>query len=285
MSAARALLDAEIRAIDESCSRFRADSELSVLNAARGRKRRVSPRFLEALDVALRAARITDGLVDPTVGTAMRVLGYDRDFAGVDRDGPPLRVSVANVPGWQTIEVDRADSTVRVPAGVELDFGATAKALCADRAARAIGEATGTGVLVSLGGDIAIGGPVREAGWAVLIADDHAAGPDSPGPRIAVRSGGVATSGTTVRRWQRGGVTLHHVVDPRTGRPTSRRWRTVSVAAASCVDANIASTAALVSDADAPRWLAARALPARLVGADGRVVTVAGWPSEMEVAC
>jgi thiamine biosynthesis lipoprotein len=286
---ALAILVAEIGAIDAACSRFRSDSELALVNANAGLRSPVSALFIEALQVALRGARLTDGRVDPTVGATMRVLGYDRDFCDVDRHGPPLRVSVGRVPGWQTIEVDPRRSTVFVPAGVELDFGATAKGLCADRAARTIGAITGVGVLVSLGGDIAIGGPRRDKGWLVLVTDDHAraaeSSKDAPDQHITVQSGGVATSGTTVRRWRRGEIEMHHVVDPTTGLPAAEHWRTVSVAAASCVDANIASTASIVMGADAPAWLEARAMPARLVARDGTVVTIGGWPAPIEQTC
>ena len=283
--AAQAVLVAEIEAIDLACSRFRSDSELSSVNANAGRDTRVSTRFIEALEVALRAARLTGGLVDPTVGSAMRVLGYDRDFDAIDQSGPDLTVSLERIPGWQTIALDRRRSTVRVPRGVELDFGATAKALCADRAAHAIASATGTGVLVSLGGDVAIDGPPPQRGWTLLIADDHAAEANTDGEHIVVRAGGVATSGTTVRRWWRGVQELHHLIDPETGRPARERWRTVSVAAGSCVDANIASTAAIVLGARAPAWLEARGLPARLVSADGAVLRLAGWPEKESVEC
>lgn len=279
---ARDLLDAEIAAVDAACSRFRDDSELARVNANAGRPTPVSQRFLDALDVARRGAELTGGLVDPTVGAAVRLIGYDRDFADLERRGPALEVRVTRVPGWQALRIDRAASTVTVPEGVALDFGATAKGWCADRAASAIAEATGAGVLVGLGGDIAVAGPAPEAGWSVLVTDDHGADPDAGGlaQPVVIRSGGLATSGTTVRRWERGDVTYHHIVDPRTGRPADTRWRTVSVAAASCVDANIASTAAIVLGADAPGWLEARGLPARLVGVDGAVVTVGAWPGE-----
>ena len=276
---ARALLDAEIAAIDVACSRFRDDSELAHVNRSATSWVAVSPLFMEALDVALRAARLTDGLVDPTVGSAMRVIGYDRDFERVARSGPPILVSVRRVAGWQTIETDRLRSRVRVPRGVELDFGATAKALCADRAASAIARETGTSVLVGLGGDVAVGGPRRDGGWSVAIADDHAAAVDDADERITLASGGLATSGTTARRWARGDRALHHVIDPATSLPVREHWRTVSVSAASCVDANIASTAAIVMGADAPRWLESRGLPARLVTTDGTVERVGGWPA------
>ncbi len=113
----------------------------------------------------------------------------------------------------------------------------------------------------------------------MLVTDDHAAGPDAPGQTISIESGGLATSGTTVRRWRRGETTLHHIVDPTRGRPAVPCWRTVSVTAASCVDANIASTASIVRGGSAPRWLAERGLCARLVRGDGGVVRVGDWPA------
>ena len=88
-----------------------------------------------------------------------------------------------------------------------------------------------------------------------------------------------------MRRWLRGGHDVHHLINPESGRPADEYWRTASVAAASCVDANIASTAAIVMGPDAPRWLEERRLPARLVARDGSVARVAGWPEEAEVPC
>jgi FAD:protein FMN transferase len=285
LEAALDVLRSEIDAVDRACSRFRPDSELSGLNAAGGRAFAASPLFIEAVEVALRAARLTDGLVDPTVGTAIRVLGYDRDFSQLAASGPPLRVSVGPVPGWRLLQVDQRAMTITVPGGVELDLGATAKALCADRAARAAAVASGAGVLVSLGGDIAVAGPAPAEGWPVKIADDHAARLDAPGQTVVIRAGGLATSGVSVRRWVRGDDELHHLIDPATGRPADPTWRTVSVAAGSCVDANIASTASVLLGRAAPGWLAERGLPARLVTPDGQVVLAGGWPAEPEPPC
>ena len=280
LAAARNAADAEIDAIDRACSRFRDDSELSRLNAEAGRPVTISPVLAGALAVALRAAELTDGRVDPTVGADLRLLGYDRDFASVPTDGPALPIHLGPRGGWQSVAFDRTHATVCVPAGVELDFGATAKALAADRAAQAAAEATGTGVLVSLGGDIAVAGEAPAQGWSVRVTDDHAAGPDAPGVDIAIFSGGLATSSTTVRRWRRGHEDNHHVIDPATGRPARGPWRTVTVAAGSCVDANLASTASIVMGDEAPAWLHREGLPSRLVAHDGTVVTVAGWPQE-----
>jgi FAD:protein FMN transferase len=276
-----AVLELELDAIDRACSRFRDDSELARLNADAGRWSGVSDLLLLALETALGAAADTDGLVDPTIGRTLRLAGYDRPLPLVlARDGERFRASFAPVPGWKLVELDAPQRRVRIPKGIELDLGATAKALAADRAAAIAHELTGTGVLVSLGGDVSVAGPAPDAGWPVRIADDHAAPLDEGGPVFAVAAGGLATSGTTVRRWKAGNVTLHHIIDPRTGRPADTPWRTVTVAAGTCVEANVASTATIVLGDGAPAWLVARGLPARLVAADGSVRAVAAWPEE-----
>ena len=276
-SQARRLLVAELDAIDRACSRFRDDSELMRANAAGGRATTISGLFAHAVGAALRAAEQTGGLVDPTVAPALVALGYDDDFAAVAADAPD---DVTGVPaaGWRTVELDAPRRVLRLAPGCRLDLGATAKALAADRAAAAIAAATGSSTLVSLGGDVATAGPVPPGGWIVRVTDDHRAGPDADGQRVAVLGGGLATSSTSVRRWRRAGRDVHHIVDPRTGEPAAPVWRTVSVAAASCLDANTASTAAVVRGASAPRWLESLGLPARLVDPEGAVVTVGDWP-------
>jgi thiamine biosynthesis lipoprotein len=278
MGTAAAAVEEEISAIDRACSRFRPDSELTFLNGRAGTTTPVSAVLLEAVEVGLEAARRSDDLVDPTVGGAMRVLGYDRDFGSMEKTAGPLVVSVGRVPGWRLVVVDRQHSAVSIPAGVELDLGATAKALCVDRAAAAAFSGTGTGVLVSLGGDMAVAGPPPDDGWSVLVTDDHAAPLDAPGQQVAIRSGGLATSGITVRHWVRGERQVHHLIDPATGLPARACWRTVTVTAQTCVDANTASTAAVVLGEAAPSWLAGQGLPARLVALDGTVTIVSGWP-------
>ncbi len=169
---------------------------------------------------------------------------------------------------------------MRIPAGVLLDLGATAKALTADRAAAAIAAAAGCGVLVNLGGDIRVAGEPPDGGWCVGIADDVGPGevPRGCAQAIVLTEGGLATSSTTVRSWRRGPATVHHILVPATGLPARTCWRTASVAAASCLDANAASTAAIIRGERAPGWLATLGLPARLVRHDGTVHAVAGWP-------
>jgi len=267
-----------LREIDDACSRFRPDSELSRLNASPERDVALSPTLAAALGVALRAARLSDGAVDPTVGSAVIAAGYDRDFALVAPDGGAVPLAARPVPGWRTIAFDPGRRTVRLPAGVRVDLGATAKALAADLAADAALRAAGGGVLVSLGGDVAMRGEAPAGGWRVQVGEDSTAPLAAGAEAVRAAAGGVATSSTTVRRWRRGGATLHHLIDPRTGLPAGGPWRTVTTAAATCVDANVAATAAIVMGAAAPAWLAAAGVPARLVDRAGRVVRVAGWP-------
>ncbi len=318
LAPARELLDGDLAALDLACSRFRPDSELvAVGNAARGAPGPVtvpvSPLLAEAIEVSLRAAELTDGDVDPTVGGALRALGYDRDFAELqtattarttDRwvhpDAPndppsslqtgagagagagPGIVGVRTIPGWRSVSVDVAAGKLTVPAGVQLDLGATVKGWAADRSAAAISDRLGCGVLVSLGGDTAVAGPPpTEEGWPIRVQDTTLPledTPDGPSQVVSIRVGGLATSSTAARRWHHGGDVLHHILDPRTGLPAAPVWRTVSVAAATCADANTAATAAIIRGHRAPAWLTSLNLPARLVSVEGAITTVAGWP-------
>jgi len=276
--------------VDEAYSRFREDSELTQLNANAGRTIRISPLLATAIDAALRAARLTDGAVDPTIGRAIRVAGYDDDFSRIAADdfearGRDMKLRAWHVPGWQGIRLDRRLRTVWLPHGVELDLGSTGKALAADLAATAaIAAAGGGGVLVSLGGDIAIAGGPPSGGWRILLAEDSRVKPDGDGDVICVPAGGVATSSTTVRRWSRGGAVLHHIIDPQTSLPTSGPFRTVTVVAATCLDANIASTAAIVRGQQAIDWLTSCRLPARLVENDGTIHYIGPWADPASVA-
>jgi FAD:protein FMN transferase len=279
LPSARAILAAELGTIDRACSRFRADSELSRLNAASGSPVHVGPLLFDAVRTALDAAEATDGLVVPTIGASLRSSGYDRTFAVVRDHTGTLRPSFVRSPDWRHIELDEERRTIWMRRGVELDLGATAKALAADRAARTIFGRTGSGVLVSLGGDVSVAGEPPPGDWPIRVAEDSGDSLDGPGPVVTVARGGLATSSTTVRRWATADGELHHIVDPRTGRPAAYFWRTATVAAASCVDANTASTAAIVLGEPAPAWLAARRLPARLLRYDGALSRVAGWPA------
>ena len=288
ISEARELLSADLSELDQACSRFRPDSEVSRLGHAPAGKgglvtAAVSPLLAEAVAVALRAASLTDGDVDPTVGGALSALGYDRDFAEVPAEGPGPKVSSQVIPGWRSVTLDAETGQITMPTGVQLDLGATVKSWAADRSAASIASRLGCGVLVSLGGDTAVAGEPPEGGWRIRVQDVTGTVDDQPqGPTavIAIREGGLATSSVAARRWSRGGSMLHHILDPRTGLPAAPVWRTASVAAASCADANTAATAAVIRGWQAPSWLASLRLPARMVEINGTVHTYAGWPED-----
>lgn len=276
-------VDAELARLDLEASRFREDSEICAVHRHGGTPQPVSAGLAEAIGVALAAARWTAGLVDPTVGAALCSLGYDRDFADIGSDPQTPPPAAAQVPGWQSVRLD--GQVLCLPMGVRLDLGATAKGLGADRSAGAAYAAAGSGgVLVSLGGDIAIAGEAPDGGWPLLVADEHRQARQfepgrAPAQVVRLMGGGLATSSVTCRRWRRAGRELHHIVDPRTGYPARGPWRTVSVAAASCAEANAASTAAIVAGEQAPAWLTVQGLPSRLVAHDGTVLRCCGWPA------
>ena len=281
LGSARAMLADDLAALDVACSRFRPDSELVRIEATAGHPTAISPLLAAAIGASLRGAQLTDGDVDPTVGRAMETLGYDRDFASVPARGGALRITVRHTPQWQQIELDEVAGLLTVPSGVRLDLGATAKAWAADRSAQRIAGELGCGVLVSLGGDIAVAGDVPPGGWSIRVQDvtgDPFTPAQGPACLVAIGEGGLATSSTTARKWERGGDLMHHILNPRTGWPAESVWRTVSVVAGSALDANIASTAAIIRGTRATSWLAMQGLPARLVAVDGSVTTLAGWP-------
>lgn len=289
--------------VDLAASRFRDDSELCAVDAAAGEEIAISPLLAHLVRVGLAAAEQTDGDVDPCLGRQMRAVGYDRDLALLTavpaaslpdptasprRDTTLLtsaghRLVVSRPVGWRDVVLTRGAGVdrLRVPAGLALDLGATAKAAAADLVAAAMHDELGVGVLVSLGGDLATAGPgpTHTVGtdWQVLVGD----GPGEPEGLIALPAGSaVATSSTLRRRWAHGGQVMHHVLDPRTGRPAAEVWRTVTVAAQTCAHANTLTTAALVRGEAAVPWLRGLGVPARLVAQDGAIVRLGGWPED-----
>lgn len=240
LDAAIAAARAEIEAMDDACDRTRPDSELSRLNARAGRLVPVSAHFGEAIDVALRAARLTHGALDPTRGL-----------------------------GWRSIEWDPRQRTVRIGPGAHLDLDATARALAADRAAYAAFRAAECGVLVALDDYFAAQGQAPDGGWRVCLTDERRNGNGAtdrqhrPAEIVTMAEGGLATAAALPA-----------------GRSDSRQplpWLTVTVAGITCVDASIAATTALIRGASAARWLSDLGLPARLVREDGSVLTLSGW--------
>ncbi|HEX4976307.1 MAG TPA: FAD:protein FMN transferase [Nocardioides sp.] len=273
---AAALAHEILDAVDSTCSRFRADSDLSRANASPGHWVEVDPLLAAAAAVALEAARATDGLVDPCLGRPMVTLGYDRTFAELG-SAAPHRVGPSEAPhdpdAWRQLEVDPGGA-VRVPPGCSLDLGATAKAWASDLVATAVADALGCRVVVSLGGDVRIAGPTGAGPWPVEVSER----PGQPGETVLLADGGLATSSTQVRRWRTSRGDCHHVLDPRTASPVRSVWRTASATGPTCVAANVATTAALVLGGEAVAWLEQRDVAARLVDGSGAVLRLGGWP-------
>ncbi|MER7073017.1 FAD:protein FMN transferase [Terrabacter sp. NPDC000476] len=275
---ALAIARGHLEQVDAAVSRFRPDSEVSRL-AEKARhapaEAFVSPVFTAYLLAALRVARLTGGLVDPTVGAALVATGYDGDLDVVRAREGFHQVRVAPVPRWHTVHLNVSARRVTVAPGTLLDLGASAKAHAADTIAALLAARLPGGFAVNLGGDVAVAGELPAGGWAVGIE-----GADAVVREVVTSTGqAVATSSTRLRVWPTDDGPRHHVIDPRTGRPAAAVWAQVSCAAVSCLEANAASTAAVVLGADAPAWLTAQGVPARLEGLDGRVVTTPGWPA------
>lgn len=259
---------------EAALSRFRADSELSALNASAGEPFRASPLLLAAVRAALAAARATDGAYDPGLGAQIAALGYDRTFAAMGRDaGRGARVT----PGgdWRRIIIDQESGTVTLPAGLAVDLGGIAKGRAVDAAFALLRDGGVTTMMVSAGGDMRVAGrpPVGKA-WGVTL-------PEADGRVIALRRGALATSATTGRRWRCGDDERHHLIDPATGQPAARGVRAVTVAARTCAQAEVAAKAALVRGPIAGMDLLERlGLPGLIACDTGDLLTVGDWPAE-----
>ncbi len=277
LPAATALVDWLLGEIEDACSRFRDDSELMTLARNADGSAELSPLLADLMADALEAARETGGAVDPTLGSVLAGLGYDRDIEEV-RLEPATRAPVMVVrrpAGWRSLTLE--GRRLQMPPGLQLDLGATAKASAADRCARLVAATLETGVLVSLGGDIATAGPAPEGGWQVVVQDLPS---DVPQQITLAAGAGVATSSSAKRAWTQDGVRRHHLVDPATRLPAEGPWRSITVVAPTCLRANIATTAAMVKGEGAVTWLHSTGLPARLVSSRGALVTLGGWPKE-----
>lgn len=281
LAAASAIVRDVTLQVDDACSRFRDDSELARLASSLPGGATISPILRTLVDGAMDAAFLSDGDVDPTLGNELAHLGYDRDIAqlysGADMAAAPMDVRLTHRhPAWRQVVI--SGSVLTVPAGVSLDLGATAKAIAADLAAARVANDLGCGVLVALGGDIATAGSEPQTGWEVLVQDTDA----DPSQQVSLAPGAaMATSSTQKRRWLSDGYARHHILDPRFGIPAEIVWRTVTVAAASCLRANTFSTASVVRGLRAVAWLESQGVAARFVDVAGRVVTTTTWPAEL----
>ena len=243
-------------------TRFSDDSELSRVNAAAGTWVTVSALFADTLRVALQLAEQTAGLLDPTLGAAIESAGYTRDFELLEPDATPP--GPASPGRWRAVRL--LGRRVHAPAGVRLDLNGVVKALAVDDALALLsGDA-----FVSAGGDVAARGELT-----VALPD---------GDTMRLRRGALATSGTTKRRWLRGGRIQHHLIDPATGRPAVAVWEQVTACGATCLAADAAAKAGFLLGDEGPGWLDTRGIPGRFYAPDGITVNEA-WTEQEALAC
>jgi thiamine biosynthesis lipoprotein len=240
---------------DRRFTRFATDSELQRVNGADAPVL-VSPRFARALRAALAAAQQTDGCIDPTLLRALEAAGYDRDFAELAPDPRPAGSAAPS----QLRRLRLTGRLLTKPRDVKLDLNGVVKSLAVDDALKAAGHGW-----VSAGGDVATSRPLEVA--------------LPGGGSVRLERGGLATSGRSARRWLRGGVEQHHLIDPRTGTPAESPWEQVTVCGASCLMADVAAKAAFLMGERGPDWLDARRMAGRFLRADGSVVMNRAWAS------
>ena len=279
LGAACGELKALMDRVDKAASRFRPDSELSIVNNRAGSMVPVSRLLVDLVDVSLVAASVSGGAVDPTVGAAVIAAGYNDDIERVRRRFPQPAEDPKPIPGWQLVQLNRKLALLGVPKDSALDLGAIAKAWTADRAALVLSKRYGCAVLVEIGGDLRAAGEPAEP-WVITVAERAG----EPGVLVTLAHGGLTTSTTTVRRWQTPEGSAHHLIDPRTGKPADGPWRTASVWAPTAVRANTFSTALVATGEAAVGRLTLAGHPARLVADDGEVTELAGWPAASRAA-
>ena len=250
------------QARDRQFSRFREDSELSRVNRAPREIVTVSKTFGQMVERALVAASATGGLVDPTLARALSAAGYDRDFGELEpraetaRPGPRGRWRAVRMVGRLLVR----------PVGLELDLNGVVKGQTVDEAVDLL---SGDG-FVAAGGDYAGHGE-----FDVALPG---------GGSVRVTRGGLATSGTTKRRWLHGGVWQHHLIDPGSGRPAGSPWAEVTVSAGTCLQADVAAKAAVLLGPDGPAWLDGHGLAGRFLPEDGAPVLNHVWRRSVRTA-
>ncbi len=258
--------------VEAELSRFRPDSGLSRLNAAAGEgPQPVSEMLQRVLGLALNHAAATGGIFDPAVLAALQAAGYDRSFEQLAPAGSLSVAPLVSGSSWSAVALNPVLGTVDLPTGMGIDLGGIAKGWAVDQAAAML--APWGAALVDAGGDIRATAPPGGKPWPVAVADPFA--PDRDLALIQLSEGAVVTSTIGRRQWQAGGILQHHLIDPRTGRPSDSDLHTVTVLGPTAVDAEVAAKVALILGRDAGQsYLESAGLPALLIARDGSLQRV-----------
>ncbi len=259
---------------EQILSRFRPESELNQLNRSPQTLFPASPVLWEVTQAALDAALWTDGIISPTILPALVHSGYDRSFEQLPKIRPEADPAIYDIPDlqlWRSIQLDPQRHTITLPAGAALDFGGIGKGWAAQNVMHRLKEYGP--VLVDAGGDLAVSGPQRDLHpWLIGVVDSLQ--PDQNLDLLAIDSGGIATSGIDFRRWLRGDTWMHHIIDPRSGKPAETDLVSVTVLAEDALQAEAAAKMILIQGSQAGlEWLDQQGhLAALLAFPDGRVV-------------
>ena len=233
---------------EERLSRFRPESELSQLNR-QGFISHASLLLFESVAEAVKMAHLTGGIFDPTILENLEKAGYDRSFELL---AARCYRTISPFPAWpsegryQQIELDPASRSIRLPARVRIDLGGIGKGMTVDRASQLLKQAGFDNYVVSAGGDMYLSGhPLASPeGWTVGVTN-----PFNPALDITELTGqnqAIATSSVIKRRWQQGGQTSHHLIDPRTGKPVVNNLAAVTVIAPTTQLADVLAKTALI---------------------------------------
>jgi thiamine biosynthesis lipoprotein len=229
-----------LRDFEARFSRFRDSSELSALNASGGRPFQASSDLFRLVQTALKFARRTGGVFDPTILPQLQAAGYDASFELLGASDGPSQ-TLARKYTWQDVQIDAETTTIVLRPSLRLDLGGIGKGWAVDRVAGILGSPC----MVNIGGDLYVAGKPHDADqWLVGVEDPFC--PDRDLAVLPVVNQGIATSSTMQRRWGAGAGTSHHLIDPATGRPSQSDAIQVTVIAPTAVEADVHAKVALL---------------------------------------
>jgi thiamine biosynthesis lipoprotein len=249
----------EARRVERRYSRYRDDNLVHRINHAGGAPVEVDEEMAALLDYAAACHAWSDGRFDITTGALRRAWRFDG--REIEPDVAAVGAALEHV-GWT--RVTWRDHTLVMPAGMEIDLGGIGKEYAVDRAVALAARTARCAVLVNFGGDLAVTGPRRDdAPWRIGVDDPDRTG-ETVLDRIELERGGLATSGDARRYVTWRGVRLGHLLDPRTGYPVAGAPRSVTVVAATCLEAGTLATIAMLHGPEAGPFLAARGVLHRI---------------------
>jgi thiamine biosynthesis lipoprotein len=250
MQAAKTFIDES----EQRFSRFLPASELTELNRSAGEWIVVSPDLMEMLQLAVKYYSETDGIFDPTILRDLKRVGYDRSMDDIRKDGVTSFDSTrTSGPGFREMEFNLAESSVRLPRGMEIDLAGIAKGWIVERAAQRLNQYVPV-CGVSAGGDILfIGRPSDGMDWDVYLEDPR--DPMKTLAQLHLPSGAVATSSIMKRSWIQGELVRHHLIDSRTGEPAHTPWLSATVICSNILDADVYAKTLLIDGANAVQKL------------------------------